>query len=300
MALQKCGLNLNGALKELQPHGNLAFPCAGYASDYTEKQEDIIPWHWHEELEIIYIEEGRMKIEIPSKSFLLQTGDCLVINANILHYGVAAPACKLRSLVFHPSLISGKEDFVFARKYMLPLLSCHAFSGFYIDGATNEETARLFNSAFEALAGDYYGFEFTVREHLSQICLSLYRELEPQMDTQKIPPDQAQLRIRKMLAYIHRNFADNLSLEDIAGEAGISERECLRCFQKTIRISPIQYVLKYRVMQGADLLLKNPADSISAIAALCGFDSQSNFAKMFKRFYGCTPREYRNRNRESL
>ncbi len=43
MALQACGLNLNRGLKELQPHGTLAFPCAGYSALYTDKPEDIIP-----------------------------------------------------------------------------------------------------------------------------------------------------------------------------------------------------------------------------------------------------------------
>lgn len=79
------------------------------------------------------------------------------------------------------------------------------------------------------------------------------------------------------------------------GTADISERECLRCFRKTIQLSPIQYLLKYRIMQGAEMLLRNPAWTISEVAALCGFDSPSNFAKLFKRFYNCAPREYRQR-----
>lgn len=298
MALQECGLNLNSVSKELQPHGSLEFPCAGYSSHHTDKQEDIIPWHWHEEIEIVYIENGQMKIKIPSKSFLLKKGDCIVINVNILHYAAAAPECKLRSLVFSPALITGKDDFAFAKKYVQPLLSCHSFSGHYISGETNENIIRWFNCAFEALAEDCYGFEFIVRENLSRICLFLHREFEPQIDTQNIPLNRDNLRIRKMLAYIHKNFADNLSLADISKEADVSERECLRRFQKTIQLSPIQYLLKYRVMQGAEMLLKNPTSSISEIATLCGFDSQSNFAKMFKRFYNCTPREYRNRNTE--
>lgn len=298
MALQECGLNLNRVSKELQPHGSLEFPCAGYSSHHTEKQEDIIPWHWHEEIEIVYIEHGKMRIKIPSKTFLLNSGDCVVINANMLHYAVAAPECKLRSLVFSPALITGNDDFAFAKKYMQPLLSCHSFSGYYVDGETNENIAYWFNCAFEALAGDDYGFEFVVRENLSRICLFLHKEFKPQIDTQSMPQGQDNLRIRKMLAYIHKNFADNLSLADISKEADISERECLRCFQKTIQLSPIQYLLKHRVMRGAEMLIKNPASSISEIAALCGFDSQSNFAKMFKRFYNCTPREYRNRNME--
>jgi len=295
MALQKCALNLNRVSKELQPHGSLAFPCAGYSSHYTDKQEDIIPWHWHEEIEIIYIANGQMDVKIPSKTFLLKKGDCIIINGNMLHYAAAAPECRLRSLVFSPVLITGSNDLAFAKKYIQPLLACPSFSGHYISGDTDENVSRWFNRAFEALAKDCYGYEFIVRENLSRICLFLHREFDPQTDTQNMPLSQDNLRIRKMLAYIHRNFSDSLSLADISKEANISERECLRCFQKTIQLSPIQYLLKYRVMQGAEMLLKNPADSISEIAVLCGFDSQSNFAKMFKRFYNCTPREYRNR-----
>lgn len=43
-------------------------------------------------------------------------------------------------------------------------------------------------------------------------------------------------------------------------------------------------------MQGAAMLSENSADSIAEIAGLCGFDSPSNFAKTFKRFYHCTLR----------
>ncbi|MCI8745704.1 MAG: helix-turn-helix transcriptional regulator [Lachnospiraceae bacterium] len=57
---------------------------------------------------------------------------------------------------------------------------------------------------------------------------------------------------------------------------------------------PIQYPLKYRVMQGADLLLREGGTSISQIALLSGFDSPSHFSKMFRRFYDCSPKEYRN------
>lgn len=296
MALQECGLNLNKVSKELQPHGSLEFPCAGYSSCHTGRQEDIIPWHWHEEIEIAYIENGQMKVKIPSNAFVLEKGDCIVINSNILHYAAAVTECKLRSLVFSQTLITGNEDFVFAKKYMQPLLTCNNFSHYIIKAGNNEDVAGWFNRAFEALAQDCYGFEFTVRENLSRICLFLYREFNPQIDTQNVPLNQDSLRIRKMLAFIHKNYADNITLSEISSAADISERESLRCFRKTIQLSPIQYLLKYRIMQGAEMLLRNPADSISEIATLCGFDSPSNFAKIFKRFYNCTPREYRNLN----
>ena len=96
---------------------------------------------------------------------------------------------------------------------------------------------------------------------------------------------QDNLRIRKMLEYIQRYYFDDIKLADIAKAADIGERECLRCFQKTIQLSPIQYVLKYRIIRGAEMLLHNPENSISEIATACGFESPSNFSKIFKRFY---------------
>jgi len=97
-----------------------------------------------------------------------------------------------------------------------------------------------------------------------------------------------------MIDYIHNNYFNNIGLTEIAKGVDISERECLRCFQRMIELSPIQYLLKYRIMTGANLLVQTPSSSISEIASLYGFDSPSNFSKLFKRFYNCTPREYRN------
>lgn len=295
MALQDCGLNLSKERKELQPHGTIEFPCAGYSSYHKDRPEDLIPWHWHEEMEIIYIEAGRMNVKIPSKSFLLEQGDCIVINSNVVHYAAAVTECRLRSLVFHPVLITGNEDSVFAKKYMQPLLACNFFTHYLIKAESHENVTDWFLRAFIALAQNHHGHEFIVRENLSHICLFLIEKLHPQTDMPDITQSQEHIRIQKMLTFIHQNFADDISLSEISSAADISKRESLRCFQKTIQLSPIQYLLKYRIMKGARLLLENPSDSISDIAALCGFDSPSNFARTFKRFYKCTPREYRKR-----
>ena len=293
MALQECGLNLNRDLRELQPHGTMDFPCAGYSSYHKKRLEDIIPWHWHDEIEIIYIVDGRLELKIPSKSFYVEKGDCFVINSNILHYGVAADYCQLQSLVFSPTFISGNDDSVFAKKYVRPLLSCNAFSGCPIPQHEEENTIQWFYRAFDAMEHESYGFEFIVRENLSRICLFLAQKFKDELNVPDTIQSLDNVRIRKMLSYIHKNYSHDIALSGIASVADIGERECLRCFQKTLQLSPIQYLLKYRIMRGAEMLLHNPENSISDIAAFCGFDSPSNFSKVFKRFYNCTPREYR-------
>ena len=293
MALQECTLHQNQRLRELNPHGTLAFPCAGYSSVYTDSEENAIPWHWHEDFEIIYMEEGRMELKIPSRSFYIEKGDAFAINSNVLHYGIGADYCHLHSLVFSPLLVSGNENSVFSQKYIQPLISSGCFSGIPILRSEHPDVIRSFHNAFEAMQKEPAGFEFTVRENLSRICFHLAKEFEDTLNAQAPVQSQDNLRIRKMLEFIHKNFSADISLSEIAKAADIGERECLRCFQKTIQLSPIQYLLKYRVMRGAEMLLYCPENSISDIASSCGFDSPSNFSVTFKRFYNRTPREYR-------
>lgn len=297
MALQEQGIGcLNKVLKELKPQGTFGFPCAGYSSYCTDCPEDIVPWHWHEDLEMIYVTEGELEVKVPLKSFFLREGDSIVINSNILHYAAAIETCRYYSLVFNSELIVGTEHSVFAEKYVVPLCSCNSFSYYYMRAGSEEIAVSWFMEAFEALAEDRCGFEFIVREKLSRICLFLYGKFMEQISVKDAPLSQDNVRVKKMLSYIHKNFLEDVSLKDISRAADISERECLRCFQKTIQISPVQYLLKYRIMQGAEMLLADPDSSISEIASMCGFDSPSNFSKMFRRFYNCTPREYRSSN----
>lgn len=181
MALQECGLNVNKLSRELQAHGTIEFPCAGYTSFHTEKEEDDIPWHWHEEMEIIYIREGRLNLKVPSKEMYLEQGDCAVINSNVLHYASAIEHCRLCSLVFSPRLITGEGNTVFVQKYMRPLISSKSFTGYVFPEGYLQEITGYFQSAFTALSEDAFGYEFTVRDNLSKVCLFLYHEFEEQM-----------------------------------------------------------------------------------------------------------------------
>lgn len=293
MALQQCGLSVDKRLKELRPHGTLEFPCAGYSSIYGAGEKDTIPWHWHEELELIYIESGAMTFQTPSASYPLKKGDFMALNSNLLHYGMAAERCQLHSLVFSAKLITGEDTSAFARKFLSPLIACPAFGAYVARPSEQQQLAAWFHHAFFALEHDDFAFEFTVRESLSRIFLFLYEKFLPEIGTRDMVQSHDDIRVKQMLHYIHTHYDSHITLSDIARAADIGERECLRCFQKTIHLSPIQYLLKYRIMQGAEMLLTQPASSVSDIALLCGFDSPSNFAKLFRRFYKCSPSSYR-------
>jgi AraC-like DNA-binding protein len=295
VVITKCALTVNPAGLELRLHGTPVFPCAGYDIHCTSRIEDEIVWHYHPEWECIVVREGKLRMQVPGKTFLLSAGEGIWINANIPHHAAAAPDCVFHSIVFASALLCGTESSIFSQKYLLPLARLAELDACPLTPASDFGKSALFcfAQAFEALRGEDFGWEFIVRDALSRLCLLLCRENENRLyeQTRSLPSDT--VRLRKMLDHIHAHYAEPLTLSEIAKAGGVGARECLRCFQRVAQITPVQYLLKYRVMQSAALLLAEPEAGISEIALRCGFDSPSHYTQLFRRYFPCSPKAYR-------
>ena len=86
---------------------------------------------------------------------------------------------------------------------------------------------------------------------------------------------------------------EEIHIEEIAQSGFISVSECLRCFKNTIHTTPIQYTIEYRLKKAAELLSATDF-TVTEIGTQCGFVDMSYFSRIFKKFYGCTPKKYRN------
>lgn len=291
MELQKCNLNLGRNRKELKPHGTIAFPCAGFSEIYEKNTE--VAWHWHEEIEIVYVEWGSMDWQVPGKIYHLKEGSLFAVNSGILHHASAKTRCRLNTFVFHRYFITGSDQSVFDEKYIRPLTECCSFDGCLMNDLQTDTLllCRTYREALSAYVSGEDGHEFMIREKLSEICMELYRHFRPKQAQTVWNADIE--RIQKMLYYIQEHYMENIALAQIAGAADIGERECLRCFKRCIQTSPIQYLLKYRVMRAAAMLREDRAKSIAEISNACGFESPSNFAQTFKKYFLCTPKKYR-------
>lgn len=231
MGLQTCGLNRNHAQKELQPHGTVEFPCAAYASRHTDAPGDTIPWHWHEELEVIFVAAGTLKLQIPGGEYLLQEGSLVVLNSNVLHSLSGHPAGGAALDGVFSVSDHRRSRHVFYKNYVRALLACPDFSVWQAEPGTD---VKRFSAAFSAMETDAFAYEFTVRENLSQLLLHCYAQLLPRLSAQKPAKSADTVRIEQMLQYMQASYAEPITLADIAQAAGLSERECLRCFHRTI------------------------------------------------------------------
>jgi AraC family transcriptional regulator len=99
-------------------------------------------------------------------------------------------------------------------------------------------------------------------------------------------------RLRRVLAYIHENIAEDVRLTALAQVSGLSPCRFARNFRQSTGITPHQYVTRERVTQ-AKRMLRETDWSITTVASAVGCGTPSQFTALFRRATGRTPSDYR-------
>lgn len=103
--------------------------------------------------------------------------------------------------------------------------------------------------------------------------------------------DQSKGMVGDVLAYIHRNYQDKITMQDIEKQVNYSERTINLRFKETVGTTVIDYLNRYRI-QCAIEELKKGEKSVNEIAGQCGFGDYKYFGLVFKKYIGCSPKEY--------
>ena len=102
-------------------------------------------------------------------------------------------------------------------------------------------------------------------------------------------PPRARQRVRE---YIDAHLESNVSLEMLAGIAGLSISRFARAFKQSEGVTPHEYVMRCRVRRAQELLAATDM-SLSQIAYTSGFSDQSHLTRRFREQVGLTPSSYR-------
>ena len=100
--------------------------------------------------------------------------------------------------------------------------------------------------------------------------------------------------VAKAKAYIDQNYQKDISLDDVSRMVDISPYYFSKLFKQEQGENFIEYLTRTR-MQKARQLLKNPGLSIKEICSMCGYSDSNYFSRVFKKYEGVTPSEYRER-----
>lgn len=99
------------------------------------------------------------------------------------------------------------------------------------------------------------------------------------------------LEIHRAIQYLHDHFAEQLTVADLASDAGISPPHFSRLFRRETGHSPLDYLIGVRI-QRSRILLRAGSDSVTSVALKCGFSTPSHFTDCFRKQCGVSPSEY--------
>lgn len=276
-----------------------------YICNYAESNpclDQCFSWHWHPAFEIDYVEEGEFEFKTTEQTITLKKGEAVFINSNVMHDirpTGKAKDCKLYAHIFDMHFLSGMYNSIFEQTYIVPILKNKQLQAFSIcpDHYTAIKMMGNILRMIELAVSEPFGYEFEIRTELGRFWCLLLEDTKP-LRSQTSESNQTDIeRVKQMMEYIHQHYNKKISLDDISSAASISGRECARCFQRCIHVSPVNYLNEYRIRMAAQMLLQTQ-DSIITISENCGFSSSSYFGKVFHETMNCTPKEYRQKKSE--
>lgn len=129
---------------------------------------------------------------------------------------------------------------------------------------------------------------------LSRLYEFLYLLCEYLPNHEVMTTDRPKNYIEETLLFIHQNYADNITIQDIANHVCIDRSYLHRLFKKFVNTSPQEYLLSLRMEKAASLLTTSTL-RISDISRSVGYTDALLFSKTFKKTKGLNPSEFRSK-----
>ncbi len=284
--------------------GEVEYPV--HISELTPDTASIEITHpaQHPEVELLIVQQGCAVFSLEHEKFTLHEGEGCFVNQNVLHslsLPSAGSTCLIRSVMFHPSFLFGYGDSVFTGKYIVPLLTEPSLRVLCLKPADTlqKEILELAGHIFTLNTDKTFGYEIATKADLCNLWLLLLEYHTPLVNEirQISTINPHELRTKEIIRYIEAHYAEKITLDDLASHVHISKSECCRCIKRCLNMTPVEYLMKYRIFRAASMIQCNDpmADSFSNLAFSVGFNNVSYFNKVFRQYLNCTPGEYRKR-----
>jgi len=255
-------------------------------------------WHYHPEVELVFVNGGSGKRQIGSHISYYTDGDLILIGSNLPHCGFTDD----HTGNIDETVIQMKPDFLGDNFMALPETRdlLHLFSRAHGGIAFGPETRQAVGKKMELMS---HQLPFERLLTLISVLHDLekaddYKVLNAEgfaLDTQVQDND----RINMVFNYVKDNFRETIALGDISEKASMTIPSFCRYFKKMTNKTFVQFVNEYRVVHACKLLAEKPI-SISEVSYESGFNNFSHFNKSFKEVTGKSASQYRTALRAHL
>ena len=151
----------------------------------------------------------------------------------------------------------------------------------------------IYNQMIRELQLQRVNYEDMISLYMHHILITINRYIKEGRETKNDTIND----IERAAHYFKDNYNKQISIEQYAEEHLMSVNWFIHSFKSVMKISPMQYIISLRISM-AKGYLENSAKNISEISNEVGYDNALYFSRLFRKYTGMTPTEYRKRNRK--
>lgn len=256
----------------------------------------FVPLHWHYSMEMIYIKRGSGLVQVGFENFEASEGDIFVIQPGQLHGMRCLRGMKMEyeNIIFEMDFIGSRRVDTCSQKYLQPLINHKVMLPVYInkEHPLYGSIGACLDIADKLNGQRPNGFELGVKGQMLAVISTLFQMATEPADASA--RDKNMTKIKNVLAMIEENYNEHLSVEEMSDECGYSASHFMRWFKESTGSSFTSYLIEYRLGKAANDL-RSSQDTVLEIADNNGFDNLSNFNRLFKKRFGMTPSQFRNK-----
>lgn len=251
----------------------------------------------HRDCEVCLVKEGLCIMNVAGNDIPLAEGDFIFILPYISHSFKTPDGSSCQVFHLHFNL-----DFLNSPLYQIPkLLNIDLwqyfilYAGHYIHGHIDFQLEACIENIAHEFQSNQNSFVTMLNYYVFELTLLLSRRLHAEDKSKK------ELRnpyVEQAIQYIHAHYNEPLTNASIADQLLISERYLSKLFYKYTRSTVQDYLNSYRINQS--VLLMTKGHSITDIALHVGFSSPPHYTKVFKKYMGLAPNEYRKTLMKSM
>ena len=269
--------------------GDMRFICFLNSSDKSEGYQINVHPHWHDMVEILFVEKGSALQHVNDRIFGIQAGDIVIIRSQDIHATYSKDRTDIRvyqigSSFFNvnDSVLNNEQD-LFDQDLDLafPIDSSHP---------PGSDISRELDRMRDEYAQKENGWEFAIISAYSGIVSLCLRNYTASGYTHK-NREEIKESLRKVFIYIEKNYAGKICLDEAVKMTNYSVPHFCRIFRQNIGMTFFDYLNRYRINISVKMLLSEY--TITEIAFECGFASINSYIRTFRKYMGTSPGRYR-------
>lgn len=241
--------------------------------------------HTHPFTELFYVIKGQGSFIVEDEKFQVREDDLVIVNSSINHTEVSFNSSPLEYIVLG---IEGLAFFEPDTDDLLQQYTCYNYSNY------RNEVLFYLKALLHEIEYQEPDYDIICQDLLEVLIINIIRRTNYKISissNQKISKECAYVK-----NYIDNHFTENVTLDYLASLAHTNKYYLVHAFNKYMGISPINYLIEKRIEESKHLLSATD-HSISDIANIAGFSSQSYFSQVFRKNTGITPNQFRKNER---